>query len=1018
MKTHNVKIMVFALALVCSFGAFRAYRFVPAITGAQSSDEQRLIEILKSFAYLQEKEAACVELKRIGTARAVPVLAGLLLDKDLSHSARYALESMPAPEAGLALVEALDRTTGLTGAGIIHSLGRRREARAVPGLSRLLSDPDLGLASAAAAALGRVGGEPATRALLDALSKKSEARLRNAIMDGLLEAANKELAEGRRDVAYSVFQKLLPTSAADHLRMAAWRGLIASADRNRGLKLVKTAIRGDDGPAQMAALEMARTLNFPELTPILCESLPKAASPMKIALIEALRQRGDPAAAPSLAAMAKSFNKGIRIAALMGLGELGDATAVALLLEASGSNDDAELKAGRYALLILRHGDVTNALVAQLTGGQPAARVEAARALAGRGDKNAVASLAAVAKQSLDPVRGAAFLALGRLADVTHIPALVVLVVNAKNEAALDEARETLSAACLRLQGRGIRLDPSPIIDGLAGAPPKTRAALLQAGSVIPDERLRAALRSALIDPGQSLREAAALALCDARDPELLPDLLSLAKNAADPSRRVQAVRGYIRLALDPDNVRLSKAERVNAIKQVMPLARPEEKWAVLAGLAKIPDLAALELALSMLEDPLTRAEAAQAVTTIASSLAGIQREHARIALEKVLATVTEPDQRKATAAVLQEIDPNATTVSPVTFRRLKVDGAFRSEGVAVADFNRDGQLEIATGNVLYSGPDWKPQSMLAAAKEYKPEGYSDEFLCFADDIDRDGWTDLIVVGFPGAKTRWLRNPGRRGGPWQEFPAVEKTGNESPDWIDLDKDGRKELVFLSENGMALARPGADPTKLWTIRVIASAADPRPGHGLGVGDINGDGRNDVVCPEGWWKAPAERARLPWTFHRAKLGFEAPAQMLILDVNGDGRADVASSGAHRYGLWWHEQTPEGWTPHEIDHNISQLHALHPADLNGDGLPDLVTGKRYWAHREGDDGVDDPAVVCWFELRREAGKPTWIRHDIDSDSGVGLHFQIIDLNGDGLLDIATSNKKGVYVFMQEKR
>ena len=86
----------------------------------------------------------------------------------------------------------------------------------------------------------------------------------------------------------------------------------------------------------------------------------------------------------------------------------------------------------------------------------------------------------------------------------------------------------------------------------------------------------------------------------------------------------------------------------------------------------------------------------------------------------------------------------------------------------------------------------------------------------------------------------------------------------------MDKDGRKELVFVSENGMAFARPGADPTKPWPIRVIAGPGDPRPGHGLGVGDINGDGRNDIVCPEGWWEGPADPARVPWVFHRAKLG----------------------------------------------------------------------------------------------------------------------------------------------------
>ncbi|OGD22619.1 MAG: hypothetical protein A2W03_12545 [Candidatus Aminicenantes bacterium RBG_16_63_16] len=377
----------------------------------------------------------------------------------------------------------------------------------------------------------------------------------------------------------------------------------------------------------------------------------------------------------------------------------------------------------------------------------------------------------------------------------------------------------------------------------------------------------------------------------------------------------------------------------------------------------------------------------------------------------------SDPGQREAALAVLRLFDPAAGAASPVKFSKVVLDRAFRSEGLAVADFNRDGRLDIATGNILYLGSDWKPQPMLGAPKEYNPESYSEEFLCFAEDLDRDGWMDLIVVGFPGAKTRWLRNPGRRGGPWTEFPAIEKTGNESPDWVDIDMDGRKELVFVSENGLALGRPGSDPTKPWPIRVIAAPADPAPGHGLGAGDINGDGRADIVCPEGWWEGPEDRGRLPWIFHAAKLGFEAPAQMPVLDADGDGDADAISSGAHKYGLWWYEQSAEGWKAHEIDRSISQLHALHLADINRDGLPDIITGKRFWAHRHNDEGLDDPSVLCWFEMKRQAGQPRWVRHDIDWDSGVGLHAQVLDLDGDGLLDIATSNKKGVYVFIQEK-
>jgi HEAT repeat protein len=997
-------------------GACALFFLSPAVVAAQSRSEQELLDILRSNATLQEKDAACAELKRVGTAVSVPALADLLTSEMLSHTARYALESMPAPEASLALIQALDKTTGLTRAGIIHSLGRRKETRAVSALSKLLGDPDPNVAGAAAKALGRIGGAPAIDYLFVALGDGREAGLRNSVFNALHAAANEELTAGRRDAASTIFVRIHGMPVPEYVRAAAYRGMIVSAAPTRAVELVKTALQGGNGPEQMAALEMARTLNLPGMTRVLCDSLGKATSPLQVALIEALRQRNDPAATPSLMAIAKSPEPAVRVAAIGGLGDLGDETAVPLLLEAAGSADETEARAARQALLVLRRGDVAQALISQLTGVRPSSAVEAARALAGRGDREATASLMDVAAGSSDPLRSAAFLAVGQLANQEDIVGLVKLVAAARDSAAREQARGALGSACLRLKAEGLPVDAAPIVDALAAADSQTRTALLQAGSALADERLRAALRSALADSNPDLREAAARALWETRDAGLMPDLLGLARQSEDLNRRVPAVRGYVRLAEDTESVKLSAPDRVKALAEILPLTRAEERWGVLAGLAKIVDPSALELAVTMLDDPATRGEAAQAVTAIAAGLVSTRREHARMGLERVLAACSDPAQRDAALAVLKQLDPTVGTASPARFRRVKLDGTFRSEGLAVADFNRDGRLDIATGNTLYLGPDWKPLPMLNEAKAYNPEGYSDEFLCFAEDIDRDGWLDLIVVGFPEGKTRWLRNPGRRGGPWQASVAIEKTGNESPDWLDVDRDGRKELVFISVNGMGFARPGKDVTKPWPIRVIARPGDPRPAHGLGVGDVNGDGRADIVCPEGWWESPADRARVLWTFHAAKLGFEAPAQMLVFDVDGDGDADIVSSGAHRYGLWWYEQTAEGWTPHEIDRSISQLHALRSADINGDGLPDLVTGKRFWAHLHNDEGIDDPSVLCWFEMKRENGKPSWVRHDIDFASGVGLHVQVVDLDGDGLLDIATSNKKGVYVFIQE--
>ncbi len=140
------------------------------------------------------------------------------------------------------------------------------------------------------------------------------------------------------------------------------------------------------------------------------------------------------------------------------------------------------------------------------------------------------------------------------------------------------------------------------------------------------------------------------------------------------------------------------------------------------------------------------------------------------------------------------------------------------------------------------------------------------------------------------------------------------------------------------------------------------------------------------------------------------------MYAYDFDGDGDNDVLSSSAHGEGIWWHEQSPDGWKTHEITTAITQTHSLNLADINGDGLMDFVTGKRYWAHGpKGDIRPDDPAVVMWFELQRQDGKPVWTPHEIDHDSGVGTQFEVADVNADGLLDVVTSNKKGTYYFEQ---
>jgi hypothetical protein len=364
-----------------------------------------------------------------------------------------------------------------------------------------------------------------------------------------------------------------------------------------------------------------------------------------------------------------------------------------------------------------------------------------------------------------------------------------------------------------------------------------------------------------------------------------------------------------------------------------------------------------------------------------------------------------------------------------VAFERTQLDKVFRSEGVAVGDLDGDGKRDIVAGSVYYTAPDWQMHSILEKPNAFSPKGYSDAFFTFADDINGDGRTDVITIGMPGGPTWWFENPGAAGGAWKQHVAVAVTNGESPAWVDVCGDGRRELVCgyspdpknpdSPERRMALAGPGKDPHAPWPIYTFSAANCPgsaKYAHGLGVGDINGDGRKDVVIKEGWWEAPAE-IRPQWTFRQANLG-EDCAQMIVYDFDGDGDNDVLSSSAHRFGIWWHEQTPDGWKTHEIDRSFSQTHAVCLADINGDGLPDFVTGKRWWAHMGKDPGADMPAVVVWFELARKNGRPQWTKHVIDGDSGVGTGFEVSDVDGDGLLDVVTSNKKGVYYFRQTRK
>jgi FG-GAP-like repeat len=391
------------------------------------------------------------------------------------------------------------------------------------------------------------------------------------------------------------------------------------------------------------------------------------------------------------------------------------------------------------------------------------------------------------------------------------------------------------------------------------------------------------------------------------------------------------------------------------------------------------------------------------------------------------------------------------TAAKKIAWKKTVLDTKFRSEGVAVADVNKDGKIDVLNGEYWYEAPDWKPHEM-QPFRDYGTgeHNYSHSFLCWAEDLNGDGYPDLIVIDFPGAPCYWMENP--KGDPskhWAKHEIWHSACNETPQYADLFGTGKRVLVMGfqpkgakpdgNEGQMAYFTPAKDPNALWEMHPISEPTPTgRPGvpgtqrfsHGLGVGDVNGDGRPDVICTGGWWEQPASRGEdKPWTFHPANLG-PACADMFTYDVDFDGKADVLSSSAHEFGIWAYHQKSGKGSPEFVQvplfrELVGETHAMHCVDIDGDGMKELVTGKRFWSHgRSYIGGSDWPAMLYWFKASKAVdprSKREFVRFTpmiIDTDSGVGTQFAVRDMNGDGLLDVIVSNKKGVFVFTQERK
>jgi hypothetical protein len=355
--------------------------------------------------------------------------------------------------------------------------------------------------------------------------------------------------------------------------------------------------------------------------------------------------------------------------------------------------------------------------------------------------------------------------------------------------------------------------------------------------------------------------------------------------------------------------------------------------------------------------------------------------------------------------------------------------GSFRGEALGVGDFNNDGKPDVVAGEMLYLAPAFKPVKIrtLKGEVDEQGKGYRWDFMNTPFDVDGDGKLDVVACDWFQMHCTWYRNVGTTGGEWPEA-LVEKNGNfECGELADVDGDGKAAEVVPSVQRTVWYEvvKGADGRRAFTVHVVS---EKKFDYGVGVGDINGDGRPDFIRPGAWYEAPTDPRKGAWKEHPLILGDRAgktpqhTPQILTYDVNGDGRNDIITSSAHGYGIFWYEQVRNGseisFKQHLIDDTWTQAHSLALADLDGDGVAELVTGKRFMAHNGNDPDEFKPLGVYYYSLKRSP-TPTWTRHTISFDAGIGsaLSIPIVDMDGDGDLDIVVTGKWGGPVWFENK-
>jgi HEAT repeat protein len=852
-------------------------------------------------------------------------------------------------------------------------------------------------------------------------------------------------------------------SSEKSVRIAGIKALGVLGDADNVMWLAEQAARSSDDE-QAAARASLRLMRGKNVQAEMIGRIQGAEAAVQAELIQALADRGAAEATPVLLQMAASSEAPVRMASYRSLRELAgadDAEVLVALLVGAARGEQQLLE--NTILGVARRAnaapEISKAIMVKLSSAGDAPLKGAMIELLGQlGDPSALATLRGALSDAEVEIRYAAIAGLGRWPTAEPLPDLLRVARDKNDEScqirALGAYIDLVSAATSMPAGQKVQcyqtaLSLAPgaalkkrVLGALAGV--KTLEALQLAASQVPDGQVKeeAALATVTIakeiSGGKAGPVKAALSRVVAA---------SVRTGTREQAQKTLDEIGTTQSYLTDWEVAGPYMEKGKNYSQLFDVPFDPEKpqanveWRKMPVTTSGPHLAYCDL-LKELKGGEQRvaylrtqieSEDAKSVTLEIFSDDGVKVWlNGKVIHTNNIARPIMPEPDRVTATLQKGINRlmlkvtqnnlpwgaivrvrEAKPVEPKVgegFKLHVINADSRFEAAGVLDVNRDGKLDIFCGGFWYEAPDWKRHFV----REVREEG--DYFYDFANlpmDVDGDGWVDIANAAWHNKMVFWERNPGKNDAPWEVFQ-IDTPGNmETALAVDVNGDGQVDVLPNIMTAVAWYEFHRDKSApggaKWEKHDLPKQA---AGHGIGAGDINKDGRCDVVAPKGW----LEQTATGWQWHpEFELG-STSIPILVHDVDADGDSDIIWGLGHDYGIYWLEQkSADGgrtWEKHLIDKSWSQPHFMVMADLDNDGQAELVTGKRYHAHNGHDPGGNDP--VCIYYYKFDASTKDWTRHTIHEGGrvGFGINTAVVDIDGDGDLDVVAPGKSGLYL------